>query len=100
MTNEDPTTPPKADADFAQHIADTLKGQGQPGPGALGVPSIPGPAISTIPQHIANNLLEFLRRVTLTGMESVAWMEAYQYVQPSAQPQQKPGVPFTGLPTK
>lgn len=34
-----------------------------------------------IPEHIAKNLLEFLRRVQSTGMEAVAWVEAYQYVQ-------------------
>lgn len=34
-----------------------------------------------IPPHIAGNLLEFLRRVQSTGMEAVAWVEAYQFVQ-------------------
>ena len=34
-----------------------------------------------IPPHIAGNLLEFLRRVECKGMESVAWVEAYQFVQ-------------------
>ncbi len=41
-----------------------------------------------IPPHIAGNLLEFLRRVQSTGMEAVAWVEAYQFVQRYApQPQ-------------
>lgn len=52
---------------------------------------------AAIPPHIASNLLEFLRRVQSTGMEAVAWVECYQYVQQHA-PQQ-PGVPFGGLPT-
>jgi hypothetical protein len=51
-----------------------------------------------IPEHIAKNLLEFLRRVQSTGMEAVAWVEAYQFVQQLV-PQQ-PGVPFGGLPPK
>jgi hypothetical protein len=50
-----------------------------------------------IPPHIAGNLLEFLRRVQSTGMEAVAWVEAYQFVQKHG-PQ--PGVPFGGLPPK
>lgn len=52
---------------------------------------------AAIPQHIAGNILEFMRRVQLQGMEAVAWMEAYQYVQQHV-PQQQPGVPFIGLP--
>jgi len=50
-----------------------------------------------IPERIAKNILEFLRRVQSTGMESIAWVEAYQYVQQLV-PQQ--GVQFPGLPTK
>lgn len=53
----------------------------------------------TIPPHIANNLLEFLRRVKSEGMEAIAWVEAYGFVQQHA-PQQQPGVPFGGLPKK
>jgi hypothetical protein len=34
-----------------------------------------------VPPHIANNLLEFLRRVESKGMEALAWVEAYQFVQ-------------------
>ena len=37
-----------------------------------------------IPPHIAGNLLEFLRRAQSTGMEAVAWVEAYQFVQQHA----------------
>ena len=43
----------------------------------------PAPAI---PPHIAGNLLEFLRRAQSTGMEAVAWVEAYNFVQQYAQP--------------
>jgi hypothetical protein len=54
-----------------------------------------------IPAHIAGNILEFLRRVQSTGMEAIAWVEAYQFVQQHV-PQQgpQPGVPFNGLPAK
>jgi hypothetical protein len=45
-----------------------------------------------IPPHIAGNLLEFLRRVQSTGMEAVAWVEAYQFVQKHA-PQQQNNLP-------
>jgi len=50
-----------------------------------------------IPPRIADNLLELLRRVQVTGMEAVGWAEAYHYVQQFATPQ--PGIPFTGLPS-
>jgi hypothetical protein len=51
-----------------------------------------------IPEHIAKNILEFLRRVDSKGMEAIAWVEAYQHVQSHVkQPQ---GVPFGGLPPK
>jgi hypothetical protein len=39
------------------------------------------PAPLPVPPHIASNLLEFLRRVESKGMEAVAWVEAYQFVQ-------------------
>jgi hypothetical protein len=42
------------------------------------------PILVTIPPHIAGNLLEFLRRVQSTGMEAVAWVEAYTFVQQHA----------------
>lgn len=57
-----------------------------------------GPVEPAIPPHIAGNLLEFLRRVQSTGMEAVAWVEAYQFVQKYV-PQQ-PGAPLTGAPPK
>lgn len=55
--------------------------------------------INAIPPHIAGNILEFLRRVSCTGMESIAWVEAYTFMQQHA-PQQPQGVPFNGLPPK
>jgi hypothetical protein len=55
---------------------------------------------AVIPPNIASNLLEFLRRVQTTGMEAVAWVEAYQYVQQHVPQQPQPGVPFDGLPPK
>lgn len=59
------------------------------------------PNVINIPPHIAGNLLEFLRRVQCTGMESIAWVEAYQFVQQAVPQQGQPqGVPFTGLPSK
>jgi len=65
---------------LAEHIVAALKDQSS----------------APIPPHIAGNLLEFLRRVESKGMEAVAWVEAYQFVQKHAPPQ--PGVPFGGLP--
>jgi hypothetical protein len=80
---------------LAHHIADALKDH----PNAeVRV----NPVIQAIPSHIAGNILEFLRRVQSTGMEAVAWVEAYQFVQKHApqQPEQKPGTPVDELPTK
>jgi len=74
MTNEDEK--------LAQHIADALKDHPH---AEVRI----NPIISAMPPHIAGNLLEFLRRVQSTGMESLAWVEAYQYVQQYA-PQQIP----------
>jgi hypothetical protein len=80
--------------ELARHIADALKDH--PNATVKINPNVQTP----IPPHIAQNLLEFLRRVQSTGMEAVAWVEAYQYVQQHA-PQQPPqGVPFGGLPKK
>ena len=76
--------------DLAQHIADALKSH--PGPAEIRI----NPTLSAMPEHIAKNVLEFLRRVQSTGMEAVAWVEAYQFVQ--AQLPQQPGAPFGGLP--
>jgi len=55
---------------------------------------------AAIPPHIAGNVLEFLRRVQSTGMEAIAWVEAYTYVQQFVPQPGAPGVPFTGLPPK
>jgi hypothetical protein len=76
---------------LAQHIRDALKDHPH---AEVRV----NPVIEAIPPHIANNLLEFLRRVQSTGMEAVAWVECYQFVQKSVPQQQQPGVPFGGLP--
>jgi hypothetical protein len=59
------------------------------------------PTLPAIPPHIAGNIIELLKRVQVTGMEAIAWMEAYNYVQPfapapPAPPQTTPGVPFNG----
>lgn len=79
---------------LAQHIAAALKDH--PGPATVRVnPTIQAP----IPPHIAGNILEFLRRVKSEGMEAIAWVEAYQFVQQHA-PQAQSGVPFGGLPPK
>lgn len=78
--------------ELAQHIADALKDH--PHAEVRVNPNVQAP----IPPHIAGNLLEFLRRVQSTGMEAVAWVEAYQYVQQHAPKAQQPGVPFGGLP--
>ena len=61
--------------------------------------SVPEPTpCALIPEHIAKNLLEYLRRAQSTGMEAVAWVEAYQFV--SQQLPAQPGVPFTGTTPK
>jgi hypothetical protein len=78
---------------LAQHIAAALKDH--PGHAEVRI----NPTIQAIPPNIAANLLIFLQRVQSTGMEAVAWVEAYQYVQQHA-PQQPQGIPFGGLPTK
>lgn len=79
--------------ELAQHIAEALKDH--PHAEVRVNPTIQAP----IPEHIAKNILEFLRRVQSTGMEAVAWVEAYQFVQ-QALPAPAPGVPFSGLPPK
>lgn len=78
-------------ADFAEHIAAALKSS-NPHADVRVTPS-------TIPPHVAGNLLEFLRRVECKGMEAIAWVEAYTFVQQHA-PQSPQGVPFGGLPNK
>lgn len=58
--------------------------------------------INPIPPQIAGNLLEFLRRVQCNGMEAIAWVQAYEFLQQFVVPQQgqPQGVPFNGLPQK
>jgi len=82
--------------DLAQHIAAALKDH--PNAEVRVNPTVQ----AAIPEHIAKNLLEFLRRVQSTGMEAVAWVEAYNHVQQHVQQTPPPptGVPFTGLPPK
>jgi hypothetical protein len=53
-------------------------------------------AAPVIPSHIAGNICEMLKRVQVTGMEAIAWAEAFGFMQKHA-PQ---GVPFTGIPQK
>jgi hypothetical protein len=91
MTNAE-TTQDHGQA-LAQHIAEAIKDH--PHAEVRINPNVQAP----IPPHIAGNLLEFLRRVQSTGMEAVAWVEAYNFVQQHVQPPQ-PGVPFGGLPPK
>jgi hypothetical protein len=81
--------------DLAEHIATALKDH--PNAEVRVNPTIQ----AAIPPHIAGNLLEFLRRVKSEGMEAVAWVEAYQFVQQFVQQKQpEPGVPFGGIPPK
>jgi hypothetical protein len=93
MTNDKQTD---RGLELAQHIAEAIKGH--PHAEIRVNPTIH----NAIPAHIAKNILEFLLRVQTTGMEAVAWVEAYQHVQqhiPQEQAQQpQPGIPFGGLP--
>jgi hypothetical protein len=92
MTNVDEELKASGEA-LAQRISAALKDQ--PHAEVRVNPTIQAP----IPEHIAKNILEFLRRVQSTGMEAVAWVEAYQFVQQQV-PQPPQGVPFGGLPPK
>jgi predicted DNA-binding protein (UPF0278 family) len=57
--------------------------------------------INPMPPHIAANLMEFLRRVKCDGMEAIAWVEAYTFLQQHVPQQgQQSGIPFNGLPPK
>jgi hypothetical protein len=80
--------------DLAQHIAAALKDH--PNAEVRVNPTVH----AAIPEHIAKNLLEFLRRVQSTGMEAIAWVEAYTHVQQHVRKQPQPGVPFNGIPAK
>jgi hypothetical protein len=88
MTNQSSTG-----EELAQHIAAAIKDH--PHAEVRVNPNVQ----AAIPPHIAGNLLEFLRRVQSTGMEAVAWIEAYQFVQQHVPQQQQSGIPFGGLPT-
>lgn len=75
------TADPGIDSDVKQDSPP----QGQPSP--------------TLPPHVANNILEFMKRVDMKGVEAFAFCEAYSTVQqhvnqgiPTAV-----GVPFQGL---
>jgi len=95
MTNAEESNTQNAQGEaLAAHIAAALKDH--PNAEMRINPTIVG----VIPPHIAGNLLEFLRRVESKGMEAVAWVEAYQFVQQHVPQQQQPGVPFGGLPPK
>lgn len=84
------------DESLASAIASVLKDH--PGPAEVRInPTVQAP----IPPHIAKNICVLLQRVQVTGIESIAWAEAYQYVQSHVPPEPaQPGVPFSGLPTK
>ena len=59
----------------------------------------PAKPAETIPTHIAGNILEFLKRAKCEGIEAVAWVEAYTFIQQHVpQKGQSQGVPFSGLP--
>jgi hypothetical protein len=77
---------------IAQHIAAALKDN--PHAEVRVNPTIN----AAIPPHIAGNLLEFLRRVKSEGMEAVAWVEAYQFVQQHVPQQPQPGRPVSETP--
>lgn len=57
-------------------------------------------AIPQIPPSVASNIMVFMRRVKMDGIEAMAWAEAYhclaQFAVPPPGLQQ--GVPFNGLP--
>lgn len=53
-----------------------------------------------IPLHVLTNLSEFLKRVTTTGDEAYAYVEAKGWLQEKIGDAQKAGVPFLGIPVK
>jgi hypothetical protein len=57
-------------------------------------PQPPEPIL--VPQPVAANICKMLERVQVTGMESVAWVQAFQIMQQIAN-QGSSGVPFNGL---
>jgi hypothetical protein len=52
----------------------------------------PAPVTPVVPPHVAANICKMLERVQVTGVESVAWVEAYQTMRQFVP--QGPGVPF------
>jgi hypothetical protein len=82
MTNAEETNQSSTGEEIAKHIAAAFKDH--PHDEVRVNPNVQ----AAIPEHIAKNLLEFLRRVQSTGMEAVAWVEAYQFVQKYVQHQQ------------
>jgi len=64
-----------------------------PDKGAAAPPPLPQP----IPPHVAANIMEFMKRVQVTGIESYAFVEAFGHLQRfAAPPPGGAGVPFTG----
>ena len=63
------------------------------------VPTAPAPASAPIAPHVANNVMEFLKRVELKGLEAFAFCEAYSTLQQHANgfASGVTGVPFKGL---
>lgn len=59
----------------------------------------PSKANLFMPPHVAANIVEMLKRVTVTGMEAYALVEAVTILNAVAlPPPQGPGVQFPGLP--
>ena len=53
-----------------------------------------------IPAHVAANICKLLERVQVTGVESLAWAEAFQLMHQlagNASQPHGPGIPFQGL---
>jgi len=62
------------------------------------LPCESSPPISIIAPHVANNALEFLRRVEMKGLEAFAFCEVYSTLQKfSATAGTTQGVPFAGV---
>ena len=95
MTDDiNPVTPPPTGLNpeaLAEHIIEKAKAEGIRAE----------VKINPIPPHIAANICEFLKRAQSTGMEALAWAEAFHFMQQHVPQQgQPPGVPFNGLPQK
>ena len=60
----------------------------------------PPPAAPAVPAHVAANICKLLERVQVTGVESLAWAEAFQLMHQlagNASQPHGPGIPFQGL---